>query len=181
MSVTKRTISTSTVLAGAAVLWLLAVPQLAEAQKAVARGGGDQQVKAPADGGGGATKTGSGAATKTPSDGGQTSTAGQSGGDAARPAPAQRRPPSDGGSGGGARRVAPRDRGNSGDSGNTAGTSERTGNRAAIPPYSRPRGDNPQTGQAVERRGRPPVTGGGGTTVWVPGGYYGGYYPWGYG
>jgi hypothetical protein len=25
------------------------------------------------------------------------------------------------------------------------------------------------------------VGGDGGTTVWVPGGYYGGYYPWGYG
>jgi hypothetical protein len=46
-----------------------------------------------------------------------------------------------------------------------------------VPPYSRPRGDNPTVGTAVPREGPPPSTGGGGT-VFVPG-YYG--YPWGYG
>jgi hypothetical protein len=179
MSATNRTIPGVSVLAGAIVIWFLAVPQPAEAQKAVPRSGGDQQlVKAPSDGA--ATKAPSGG-DETASGGGQaTSGGGQSGSDAPKTAAVQRRPTSDGGSRRAGRTAAPRDAGKSEDSGKTLVTTPTGSGGTATPPYSRPRGDNAQTGQAVERRGRLPVTGGG-TTVWVPGGYYGGYYPWGYG
>jgi hypothetical protein len=51
-----------------------------------------------------------------------------------------------------------------------------------VPPYARPRGDRPATGEAVARTGAPPVPGGrNGGGIYVPGGYYGGYYPYGYG
>jgi hypothetical protein len=179
MTVRTRTIPALGVLAVALLFWILAVPQLVEAQKAVPRGGGGQQpVKAPSDGGGGATRT--------PSGGGQTSSGGESGGGqsgAEKPRTAQRRPPpSDGGSRRGGETVAPREGGKSGDSGTTPVTTPTGNGGTAVPRVNRPRGDNQPTGQAVERRGRPPVTGGGGgTTIWVPGGYYGGYYPWGYG
>ena len=184
MSVTNRTVPGLSVLAGAIVIWFLAVPQLAEAQKAVPRSGGDQQlVRAPAPSDGGATKAPSGDG-QTASGGGQTASGGgQSGSEPAKAAPAQRRPSSDGGSRRGGRTSTPRDGGKSGDSGTTRTPDTATGNGdATTRPHSRPRGDNAPTGQAVERRGNPPVRGGGGgTTVWVPGGYYGGYYPWGYG
>ena len=97
------------------------------------------------------------------------------GGSAVRRAPAS----DDRRANGSTRAAARRDRGNSGDS----GTSNRHRRRPVEhgsdlqPPARQQPGDR----HAVERQGRPPVTGDGGTTVWVPGGYYGGYYPWGYG
>jgi hypothetical protein len=53
-----------------------------------------------------------------------------------------------------------------------------------VPPYARPRGDRPATGEAVPRTGAPPVPGGRRNTgggIYLPNGYYGGYYPYGYG
>jgi hypothetical protein len=46
-------------------------------------------------------------------------------------------------------------------------------------PNTRPRGDNPRVGTAVPRRTDTPPSGG--NVIVVPGGSYGGYYPWGYG
>src|SRR5580765_6966280 len=48
------------------------------------------------------------------------------------------------------------------------------------PGASRPRNGQPKTGDAVVRETHPPVPGDG-TVVFVPGWYYGNYYPWGYG
>jgi len=75
--------------------------------------------------------------------------------------------------------------------GASAGAGDNSGDRAsyrgdpgtrkagdAVPPYSRPREGNPTIGHAVPRQGLPPVRGG---SIYVPGGYFGGYYPWGYG
>jgi hypothetical protein len=104
--------------------------------------------------------------------------------DGSTPRTVQRRPAADGGSRttGGGRTAAPREREKSreGSGGNTAEAGTPV-DRSDVPSYSRPRGNNPVTGQAVARRGRPPVNGGDGDNVWAPGGYYGGYYPWGYG
>jgi PEGA domain len=77
-----------------------------------------------------------------------------------------------GGSGGGGRAHA----GYRGD-----GTARSAGD--PVPPYARPRGDRPATGEYTPRTGAPPVPGGRGTGggVYLPTGYYGGYYPYGYG
>ncbi len=73
---------------------------------------------------------------------------------------------SGGSSGGGDARTRS---GSGGDSGRASGGGDTT--------YSRPRGDRPATGTAVERRDgdRPP------TVIVDRGGYYGGFYPWGWG
>lgn len=73
---------------------------------------------------------------------------------------------SGGGSGGGDARTRS---GSGGDSGRASGGGDTT--------YSRPRGDRPVTGSAVERRdGDRPRT-----VIVDRGGYYGGFYPWGWG
>ena len=66
----------------------------------------------------------------------------------------------------------------SGSSGRTAssGSSESGSSRRAVPAYSRPRGDRPVTGEAVDRGSVPPAGGGGGG-IHYP--YYP-YYPWGF-
>jgi hypothetical protein len=76
-------------------------------------------------------------------------------------------------------------RGSSGSTGTTRGTSSSAGsndnsggNREAVPAYSRPRDGRNATGTAVERRGLPPGSGGGG--VYYPGVIYDPYY-YGYG
>jgi len=96
------------------------------------------------------------------------------------PRGAHRIPPGDSGSSrGGGDRTA-RDGSPSGDTGNaTAGAPSSTPTDPA-PGESRPRNGQPRTGTAVARRSVPPASGGG-TTIFVPGGYYGNYYPWGYG
>ncbi|MGE3178636.1 MAG: hypothetical protein AB7O32_14305, partial [Vicinamibacterales bacterium] len=77
-----------------------------------------------------------------------------------------------GGSGGGSTRVAPG--GGRTDGRTSSGGSEARPGRAT----GRERdGDEPVVGEAVARRG----SGGGRPTVIVPGGYYGGYLPWGFG
>ena len=102
-----------------------------------------------------------------------------------------------GGSGGGSRGSGGGDRGGSGgtvsprsgsEPGSTSGTGSRGGARTRgttgdstadgtdTPTYSRPRGDRPATGTAVERR-----RGDGTTVIIARGGYYGGLYPWGWG
>ena len=172
----------------AAVLFagLVSLPVSSLAQRAVPRSGSDQPATGGrtrgGDSGGGRVASGGG---KTDSGGqrssggdqsaGEKSSGGQSGGSAVRRAPASDNSTREGST----PTVARRDRGNAGGSGTTTATA---GDRSSTAPtYSRPRGNNPATGQAVERKGLPPGTGDGGTTVWVPGGYYGGYYPWGYG
>ena len=48
----------------------------------------------------------------------------------------------------------------------------------AVPAHSRPRDGHTAVGQAVPRSSVPPARGG---AIVVPGGYYSGYYPWGFG
>jgi hypothetical protein len=128
--------------------------------------------------GSGDTKTSAGGST---SSGGDQSSAGRPSRGQASGRAVRRSPASGDGKdtqSGNSRTAARRDRSGSGNSEAAAAT---PGTPAeAPPPYSRSRGNNPATGTAVARRNRPPVNGDGGT-VWVPGGYYGGYYPWGYG
>lgn len=58
----------------------------------------------------------------------------------------------------------------------------RGGDATGTPTYSRPRDGRNATGEAVERRPGSVPGGGGGGTVIVPGrGYWGGFYPWGWG
>jgi hypothetical protein len=56
--------------------------------------------------------------------------------------------------------------------------SQQSGGNNVVPPYARPRGDLPPTGQAVPRSSIPAA--GGGSVVIIPGYYGGGFYPWGY-
>ena len=84
---------------------------------------------------------------------------------------------SNGGDSGARTRTAPR--ANAGNENNASGTRE-------VPSWSRPRGDRPVTGSAVERVGPPPDRNGGYHGRYYDpyyyGGYYGGYYPYyGYG
>jgi hypothetical protein len=182
-------------MAVAVVAWLLAAPAPVAAQRAVPRGGGGSQ---PSGGGG----QGSGGQS-----GGGQSGGGQSGGSAPRGGSVERAPSRDGGTrtGGGSTREGggrTRDGGNaSGQAGGSSssepratvrgstgdsngGDAKSSGSGDPVSPYSRPRAGRPQTGDAVARTSRPPASGGG-TTIYVPGGYYGGYYgsyyPWSYG
>src|SRR5437773_2243014 len=96
---------------------------------------------------------------------------------------------SDKGGGGGQASAGTASSGSAGSS--SAGSGDNSGDRATyrgdpgtrktgdtVPPYSRPRDGKPSVGEAVPRHGPPPVPGG---NIYVPGGYFGGYYPWGYG
>jgi len=78
----------------------------------------------------------------------------------------------------GSGRTRSADKGATGDhavgGGNSAGGSP----ESAAPPRSHPRDGNTAVGQAVPRSSAPPTSGGG---IFVPGRYYGGYYPWGFG
>jgi PEGA domain len=146
-------------MAAAAVAWLLAAPSPVAAQHSGHGGGGSRSSGGHASGGG--------------QSGGHSSGDGQSGSSAPRGGSVQRAPSGDGGTrtGGGTTTA----RGSSGD-GAEGGTTTSSGGGAPVPPYSRPRGGRPVTGQAVPRTSQPPITGGG-PTIFVPGGYY----PWGYG
>ena len=98
---------------------------------------------------------------------------------------------------GGGEHAVPRGSGSSGDSGHNGGTTRSGGNSTthtaapanstrtadpnadrAVPGWSRPRGDRPATGTAVERT-RPPSNGGG--VIIVGGGYYNPFFPYGFG
>jgi hypothetical protein len=79
-------------------------------------------------------------------------------------------------------RAIPRDGGAA--NGASAGTGSGAGD--GVPTYARPRDGHDPIGTAVPRGTVPPATGGGG--IFIPGGYYPGYYggygyydPWGYG
>jgi hypothetical protein len=152
--------------------------------------------------GGGGESTGGGAVSRGDSggssSGGGSSSSGGSGGGAASSAPSASTPsrdfvvapshPSDrgqrrtrGGSTGS--RAVPRDSGAA--SGGVTGRSAGSGGAAdaadtAVPAYSRPRGDRPATGQAVERR-TPPPSGNGGGYPYYPGYPYYGYPGYGFG
>jgi hypothetical protein len=172
----KRSFSAwSSALTAVIVAGALAIPASSFAQqRAVPRGSGGSSQ--PSGGGGG--NSGGGNSGGGSSDGGSKS-GGQSG--SSTPRGAHRIPPGDSGSnrGGGGDRTA-RDGSPSGDTGNaTAGAPSSTPTDPA-PGESRPRNGQPRTGTAVARRSVPPASGGG-TTIFVPGGYYGNYYPWGYG
>lgn len=92
-----------------------------------------------------------------------------------------------GGSGGGGSTGGQSSGGSSGGSGDsgarrrsdggTASTGGSTGS-TGTPTYSKPRDGRTSSGTAVERGDGQR---GGGTTVVIPGGYYGGFYPWGWG
>ncbi|OFW30560.1 MAG: hypothetical protein A3H97_05690 [Acidobacteria bacterium RIFCSPLOWO2_02_FULL_65_29] len=177
MTILKTT--TTNVLAAVLSLSVATVP--ASAQRAVQRDGSSQPSS------GGRETSGGG---RTSSGGGQSSGAGPSkgGGQSSGGGAVQRAPARDGGGSGRGPAVVTRDRGtpSGGSSGGDSG-GDRTGTRSGgrdssrqTPPYSRPRGNNRATGEAVARRGAPPSTGGR-DTILVPGGYYGGYYPWGWG
>ena len=179
-SSTQQSAAWSGLVAAAAFAWTLAAPASAEAQRAVPRGGSGQTS------GGGATSDGGGGGGRATAGGERSGGGDRSGGQAGDRQAGSRTPrtpvadraPHDGNARRGTPAVAARQPDNDGDSDSTRGGD---GNRA-VPPYTRPRGENPPTGEAVARRGRAPSGGDGGTTIWVPGGYYGGgYYPWGYG
>jgi hypothetical protein len=184
----------SLLMAVAVVAWLLAAPAPVAAQRAVPRGGGSQP-----SGGGGQGSGGQGS-------GGGQSGGGQSGGSAPRGGSVERAPSGDGGTrtgvgsaregggrtrnggnasgqAGGSSSSEPRAtvRGSTGDS--DGGDAKSSGTGDPVSAYSRPRAGRPQTGDAVARTSRPPASGG--TTIYVPGGYYdgyyGSYYPWSYG
>jgi hypothetical protein len=166
----------------AATALMLAAPSIAYAQHS----------RQPHGGGGGQSSGGSGGHSSA---GGRQSSGG---GQTAHAAPAPRPTPttsqsgqtkSSGGDSGNTGRAVPREgaTSGSGDSGTGAsggavtreGSSEHPGGSNPVPPYSRPRDGRTATGDAVERR---PNSNGGGTTVIVSnGGYGGGFYPWGYG
>ena len=151
-----------------ALLCLAAAPLVAEAQRSPrGGGGGGGQGQGPSGGG-----SGGGGHRQGPSGGG-------SGGDRGRAVP--RGTVGGGGdtSGGGGRTAArPATRATAGDEGSSQSDRRRPssgGEQAG----SRPRGDRPAVGEATERQGSRP-----GRPVIIPrggGGYYGGYYPWGYG
>ena len=179
----------------AAVLFagVIALPSPTVAQRAVPRSGSDQPATGGrtqgGDHGGGRTRSGGGrVASDGTSSGGNQSSGGKQSSDGDRTSGggsdgAVRRAPASGDANtqkdGNNRTAVRRDRGGAADGGTTTATS---GDKATnVPPYSRQRGSNPPTGYAVERKGRPPVIDGGDTTIWVPGAYYGGYYPWSYG
>ena len=98
-----------------------------------------------------------------------------SGGGGGSAAPAPRGGGSSGGSGGGSQpsapRAVPRDNG--------AGASTPAGSGSS--PSSRPTSNRGANNGTVVGRATRPVNGGGGTTVVIPNGYYGGFYPWAYG
>jgi hypothetical protein len=181
----QRSAAWTGLVAAAAFTWTLAFPASAAAQRAVPRGGSGQT-----SGGGGTTSAGGGRVASgggERSGGGDRSSGGdRSGGQAGDRQTGSRTPrtptadkaPSEGNVRRGAPTATAREPGNAGDSDNNQGGD----GSQAVPPYSRPRGGNPVTGEAVARRGRPPSGGDGDSPIWVPGGYYGGgYYPWGYG
>ena len=148
----------SLLMAAAVVAWLVAAPSPVAAQHAGHSGGGSG-----ASGGGHSAG------------GGHSSGGGQSGSSAPSGGSGQSAPSGNGGTGtGGGSATA---RGSSGD-GNGGGATTSTGGGDPVSASSRPHGGRPQTGEAVPRTSRPPA--GGGTTLIVPGGYYGGYFPWGY-
>ena len=196
-------------LAVAVPMWLLGASIAHADQKAGASGGGGT-TSAPAStsssgggGGGHASSGGSGGGHASSGGGGGHATASGGGGHAAASggghATASGSGTAHAGAGAGSRAHGPSDsstgsavpRGSTGTAATGAGT--KAGDRATyrddpttrkggdtVPPYSRPRDGNPIVGQAVPRESRPPVMTGGGP-IYVPGGYWSGYYPWGYG
>ena len=163
------------------VLAWLAVPANAAGQRAVPRGGAGGHVS-----GGGGRSSGGGsprgeAGPRTQSRGG-----GDRGG---HTGPRDDRGDAGGGtstSGLGAIERAPSGGATTGANG-AATNDGRPGGAAAhrpesgdsVPPSGRPRDGKPATGQAVPRQAAPPSGDGG--TIFVPGGSYGGFLPWGYG
>jgi hypothetical protein len=160
-----------------------AVMTLAISGAAYAQGHGRQ----PAARGGGDQSSGSGGGDQG-STGRQPSRA-----EPASPPPTPRgdQDRSTGGDSGRSGRAVQRGGGNSDNDGSSGGgrpgaavTRDTSGDSAGsgtnpVPAYRRPRNGRNATGEAVER---PPMSTGGGTTVIVRnGGYGGGYYPWGYG
>ncbi len=164
-------------------MWLLSVPAAAQSHgSSGGSSGGGGGATSSSGGGGGSTGTshagsggGSSSGTAVSRDSGGSSTT-SSGGVSSGGAVGSTRGSSDGtliaGSSGGTRAHA----GYRGD-----GTARSADD--SVPPYARPRGDRPASGEAVPRTGAPSVPGGRFTGgIYLPsGGYYGGYYPYGFG
>lgn len=170
------------------------------ADRAVDRGSNAAGGGSASAGGGGGNVAGGGgsAASSSPSSDGAASPS-VSGADRSSPMAAepQHRRPSGGGGGGsssgGGDRAVPRGSGSSGSSGNSGTTRSGGGSTTsssagsnnssepnhdrAVPSWSRPRGDQPSTGTAVDRT-TPPHRGDG---VIIGGGYYYPYFPYGFG
>jgi hypothetical protein len=130
-------------------------------------------------GGGSSTSSSAGSAGRGPSSGSSGSSSAGSGSrarpgsggystDVAPPRPERRAVPRDTGSSGDQRRVSP-------GTGSTPSTDASNDRRRAVPAYSRPNNGRPAIGEAVERRGRPPVNGGVGGSYY----YYDPYYRFG--
>jgi hypothetical protein len=166
------------------------LPASTLAQRAVPRSGSAEPST------GGRTQGGDHGGGRTASEGGKAGSGGQttsgggqaSGGDRASSGGSEkavRRAPASGDTGtrgdGRNRTAVRRDRGGATESGSSTADAKGNDTVAVVPPYSRPRGSNPPTGYAVQRKGPPPIFDGDDSAIWVPGGYYGGYYPWGYG
>jgi PEGA domain len=146
--------------------------------RAPSSGGGGQSSGSGSSGGGGSRASGGGQTTQSAPATASTPPATRSGHEKA----------SSGDSGSSGRAVArggATSGGESSSGGRTGGAVTRDGSgdtsgggSNTVPPYSRPREGRNATGDAVARR---PNSTGGGTTVIIPRGGYGGYYPWGYG
>ena len=168
-------------------MWLLSVP--AAAQSHGSSGGSSSSgggATSSSGGGGGSSSTGtshagsgggssSGTAVSRDSGGSSGSTS-SGGGVSSGGAVGSTRGGSDtliaGGSSGGGTRAHAGYRGD--------GTTRNAGD--PVPPYARPRGDRPASGEYTPRTGPQPVPGGRATGgIYLPTGYYGGYYPYGYG
>jgi len=202
----KRTMPTWTYLALALVVpaWLAAVPVAAQGHVGGGGGGGGHASSSPASGSGGSSGGSSGSSGggggQSSGGGGHVSGAGggsagggrssgvavSRGGDRGGSSGAH----SGGYSGGHTRGSVERGPGST-STGSMSGTTQNsrasTGDRAVtrgsgradgvVPEFSRPRNGRPIVGQAVPRTASTPGTGG---AIIVPG-YYGGYFPWGFG
>jgi hypothetical protein len=179
------------VVATIVLAWLMAVPSQAAGQRAVPRGGAGGHVSG--DGGrpsGGGSPRGE-AGPRTQHRGGDDrgdhtgprDDRGDAGGGTSTSARrAIGRAPSGGATTGGTRagRASTDANGEAtggGGAGDTAAHRPEPGDAAL--PSGRTRDGRPATGQAIPRAAAPPSGDGG--TIYVPGGYYGGYLPWGYG
>ena len=153
----------------AALLCVWALTADVAAQRAVPRGGSGQ----------GSTPSGGGHSSGGGSGGGSTS-GGSSGGGQKSGGAVQRAPARDGDSKAKGGTVVARTpepaSGNTRDgAASTPARSDDENNESS--PTSRGRQGTGSYGKAVPRKGAPPPTDG---DIWAPGGYYGGYYPWGW-
>ena len=175
------------VVAGVTFVWLMATPVPAAAQGVVsssgASGGGGGGSVSSGGSSGGSVSSGSGGSSGGGGGGSVSSGDGSSGGHASAPGRS--------GATGGSGYSAPRNGGSRSSGGNATGRATGRsrdgsgkpgdGDSGTPPGGARDRGGREPVGNAVPRGSVPPNRGGG-PAVFIPGGYYGGYYdPWWYG